>query len=107
MNFQNFIFTIKTAELFKAIFGNLNKIDFNVNLNYFLDTMNSFCKFLIKQFTTMFFWKALPKVESKEVMRMLKLLQMAYKEISKDSKDKTTVLGENQSLYSHSWINKF
>lgn len=42
--------------------------------------------------------KALPKAESKEVMRMLKLLQLAYKEISKDEKDKTSVLEGEQGV---------
>ncbi len=31
--------------------------------------------------------KQLPKSESRDVMKMLKLLQMAYKEIARESKD--------------------
>ena len=40
--------------------------------------------------------QALPKLESKEVMKMLRLLQLAYAEISKEYKEgeKNTVLGE-------------
>ena len=39
--------------------------------------------------------RALPRAENKEVMKMLKLLQMAYKEISKESREgeKTMMLG--------------
>lgn len=42
--------------------------------------------------------KALPKVESKEVMKMLKLLQLAYKEISKDPNEKSSVLEGEQNI---------
>ena len=40
--------------------------------------------------------KTLPKLENKEMMRMLKLLQMAYDEISRESREgeKTVMLGK-------------
>ena len=43
--------------------------------------------------------KALPKAESREVMKMLKLLQTAYKQISREARDgdKPMLLGKGNN----------